>query len=83
MGSDRQESAAGSRVFEYAAEVVVALSRDRDAAPDINGEIPITATLAKNRLGAAAARIDLAFNGGFMAFREADAVPIGTRRKSA
>jgi replicative DNA helicase len=82
-GSERQEASAGTRVFEYAAEVVIALSRDPDAAPDVNGEIPITATLAKNRLGTAGTRVDFAFNGGFMAFREADAVAIGTRRKSA
>ncbi len=84
QGSDRQEAAAGTRVFEYAAEVVLALSRDRDAVADVNGDIPIIATLAKNRLGATGTRVQLAFNGGFMAFREADSADVlPIRRKGA
>jgi replicative DNA helicase len=84
MGSNRQEAAAGSRVFEYAAEVVVALERDRDAVPDADDEVPIFATLAKNRLGAAGKRIELRFAGGFMRFREADNVTeLRPRKKSA
>jgi replicative DNA helicase len=81
MGSDRQEAAAGSRVFEYCAELVIALSRDRDAQLDADGEVPILATLAKNRHGSAGTKIDLRFAGGFMKFREGDGVvTLATRR---
>jgi replicative DNA helicase len=72
MGSDRQESSAGSRLFEYIAENVIALHRDRATLPDADGEIPIVATIAKNRHGSADAKIDLRFCGRLMRFRDAD-----------
>jgi replicative DNA helicase len=75
MGTDRQEASAGSRVFEYSAELIIALTRDRDAKPDpMHGEIPIVATLAKNRHGDAGERIDLRFSGRLMTFREGDGI---------
>ncbi len=49
-------------------------SRDPDAQPDLDDEMPIVATLAENRLGVPGKRIDLRFAGGFMAFREGDGV---------
>ena len=72
MGSDRQDSSAGSRVFEYCAESVIALYRDPSTSPDASGEIPIFATIAKNRHGSAGAKVELRFAGGFMRFRDAD-----------
>jgi hypothetical protein len=39
---------------------------------DVDGEIPIRATLPKNRHGANGVQVDMRFNGGFMAFREGD-----------
>jgi len=70
MGSDRQESSAGSRVFEYCAESVISLYRDPATVPDADGEIPIFATIAKNRHGSAGAKVDLRFSGRFMRFRD-------------
>lgn len=72
QGSDRQEAAADTRVFEYAAELIIALSRDRSIREDVNGEFPVTATLAKNRNGSPGTVIDLRFSGRFMTFREGD-----------
>jgi hypothetical protein len=72
MGTDRQEASAGSRVYEYSAELIVALTRDRDAKPDTNGEVPIVASLVKNRHGDAGEKIDLRFSGRLMTFREGD-----------
>jgi replicative DNA helicase len=74
MGTDRQEASAGSRVYEYSAELIVALTRDREAKLDTNGEVPILATLAKNRHGDAGERIDLRFSGRLMTFREGDGI---------
>ena len=72
MGTDRQEAGADSRAIEYGAEVVIALSRERNAIPDADDEVPITATIAKNRDGSPGTTIDLRFCGRFMAFREGD-----------
>jgi replicative DNA helicase len=72
QGSDRQEAAADTRVFEYAAELIIALSRDRTIREDALGEFPVTATLAKNRHGSPGTVIDLRFSGRFMTFREGD-----------
>jgi replicative DNA helicase len=72
MGTDRQEAGADSRAIEYGAEVVIALSRERNAIPDEDDEVPITATIAKNRDGSPGTTIDLRFCGRFMAFREGD-----------
>jgi replicative DNA helicase len=72
MGSDRQEAGADSRAIEYGAEVVIALSRDRGIREDENDEVPVTATLAKNRDGSPGTTIDLRFCGRFMTFREGD-----------
>jgi replicative DNA helicase len=86
MGSDRQEAAAGSRVFEYSAECVLALYRDPKVQPDADGEVPISVTIAKNRNGSTGATIDLRLAGGFMRFREGDGsglISMTTRRKSA
>jgi replicative DNA helicase len=76
MGSDRQESSAGSRVFEYCAESVVALYRDPAVLPDADGEIPIIATLAKNRHGSAGSKVELRFSGRLMRFREPDGAEV-------
>jgi replicative DNA helicase len=43
-----------------------------DTLPDAEGEVPIRATIAKNRNGAAGTTVPLAFAGGFMRFRESD-----------
>jgi len=79
MGSERQDAARGSGVFEYTSEIVIALSRD-SVLPDIDGEIPICATLAKNRYGHQGERFDLRFAGGFMAFREGDGTAMVSRK---
>lgn len=73
-GEDRQEASAGSRVYEYGAEVVLALVRDHKALPDVDGAVDVELVLAKNRLGAQGRRIALRFEGGFMRFTEADTV---------
>jgi len=70
MGTDKQEASAGTRVFEYCAELVIALTKAPNSKPDLNGEIKITATLAKNRHGDSGKPIDLLFSGGFMTFRD-------------
>ncbi len=82
MGSDRQEAARGSGVFEYLAICVISLTREPDAQPDDDGEIPITATVPKTRHGQAGARIDLRFAGRFMGFREGDGTAIVSRKNS-
>jgi replicative DNA helicase len=79
LGSDRQDAARGSGAFEYSGEIVIALSRDNVPA-DADGEIPICATLAKNRYGEQGPRFDLRFCGRRMAFREGDGTAIVSRK---
>jgi len=82
MGSDRQEAAAGTRVYEYGCEVMLALQRERDAVVDADGTVNVDLVVAKNRLGAQGRRIPLRFEGGFMRFTETDTViEMGSRRK--
>ena len=64
-------SAAGSRLFEYAADVFLTLSRDWDAAPDAEHEVPVTLRVVKNRRGAAGVSVALKFCGERMSFRDA------------
>jgi replicative DNA helicase len=72
MGTDRQEAGADSRAIEYGAETVIALSRDASIREDENYEVPVTATIAKTRVGSPGTTIDLRFCGRFMRFREGD-----------
>ena len=66
-------ASAGSRKFEYGAETVIGLSEDTNttrpiAAPN---EVNVTATIEKNRNGAAGHSADLFFNGALQRFKEA------------
>jgi replicative DNA helicase len=60
---------AGSRKFEYGAEAVLDLHRKAGAQEDVNGEVEVTLTLAKNRNGAAGKPVSLLFNGALQSFR--------------
>jgi replicative DNA helicase len=60
---------AGSRKFEYGAEAVLDLHRKQGAQEDAAGEVEVTATLAKNRNGAAGRPVHLLFNGTLQRFR--------------
>jgi len=77
----RQDAAAGSRAFEYGAEVMIALSRDPDAIPDANSAIIIELELVKNRLGVQGRKIPMRFEGGFMRFSEGEPVVIDMSRR--
>ena len=71
MQSGGISAGAGSRKLEYTPESVWDLQRDPDAAPDAQGEVPVTLRLVKNRNGAAGRKIPLRFHGGLQRFREA------------
>jgi len=60
----------GSGDIEYAAETVFELSRNTDAKPDRNGEVPVTLTILKNRHGNAGGEILLYFSGALQSFRQ-------------
>jgi hypothetical protein len=62
------DASAGSRRFEYGAESVLALNREKDEGAD--GEAKITLTIEKNRNGASGRRISLLFNGALQRFNE-------------
>ena len=68
--TNRQDAAAGTRVYEYGSEVVLALERPPNVEPDNTGTLDVTLTLSKNRLGTQGRRIPLRFRGGFMRFEE-------------
>ena len=81
---DGLHSAAGTRLFEYGAEAMLTLSRERDAQPDGEHEIVVTLRVVKNRRGLAGTPVSLKFCGERMSFREADEFsPSLARRKSA
>lgn len=63
-------SGAGSRRIEYGAEVMLDLLRNRDDAPDAEGEVPVTLCFAKNRNGVHGEKVPLLFNGRLQRFRE-------------
>ncbi|GEM_PF-1148680 len=54
-------ASAGSRKFEYAAETVFDLNREKDTPPDAAGEAPLTLQIQKNRNGSAGRSIRRAF----------------------
>jgi replicative DNA helicase len=62
-------AAAGSRKFEFGAEAVLDLHRKADAKEDLQGDVPVTLTVAKNRNGASGRPVDLLFNGATQSFR--------------
>jgi replicative DNA helicase len=68
MSAGGLDASAGSRRFEYGAESVLALNREKDEGAD--GEAKITLTIEKNRNGASGRRINLLFNGALQRFTE-------------
>jgi replicative DNA helicase len=68
MSAGGLDASAGSRRFEYGAESVLALNRDKDEGAD--GEAKVTLTIEKNRNGAAGKRLPLLFNGALQRFTE-------------
>ena len=70
MGVDDMHSSKGTALLEYACESVWALAREKKDAPDSNGQVMVTLTLAKNRNGSPGVQIKLGFTGGFMRFSE-------------
>jgi replicative DNA helicase len=65
--TDKQEAGAGSRVFEYGAEVLMTLKRGEE---DAEGVVDVDLILAKNRLGRAGKKISMRFEGAKMRFAE-------------
>jgi replicative DNA helicase len=61
---------AGTRKLEYGSESVWDLQRDPEVKDDVNGEVPVTLRLAKNRNGAAGKSVELRFCGRLQRFRE-------------
>jgi replicative DNA helicase len=70
MNTGGLSAAASSRKFEYSAESVWDLSREKDTPPDAAGEVLVNLTLAKNRNGAAGRKLALKFHGALQRFRE-------------
>jgi hypothetical protein len=68
MSAGGLDASAGSRRFEYGAESVLALNRDKDEGAD--GEAKVTLTIEKNTNGAAGKRLPLLFNGALQRFTE-------------
>jgi len=68
MSAGGLDASAGSRRFEYGAESVLALNREKDEGAD--GEAKVTLTIEKNRNGAAGKRLPLLFNGALQRFTE-------------
>ena len=68
MSAGGLDASAGSRRFEYGAESVLALNREKDEGAD--GEAKITLTIEKNRNGASGKRLPLLFNGALQRFSE-------------
>jgi replicative DNA helicase len=69
MSAGGLDASAGSRRFEYGAESVLALNREKDEGAD--GEAKITLTIEKNRNGASGRRMNLLFHGALQRFTEA------------
>lgn len=89
MGSELQQSSAGSRAFEYVGELVLTL-QSKGKSDEKTGEKRIVARLAKNRWGTEGHAVMLGFTGKFMSFRELDEEPteaevvaIQTKRRPA
>jgi replicative DNA helicase len=59
----------GTGDIEYLAESLIDLEAEKDARPDQEGEIPITARLHKNRHGIAGVNVSLKFSGRLQEFR--------------
>jgi replicative DNA helicase len=70
MSAGGMSASAGTRKFEYAAESVFELNREKDTPPDAAGEVPLTLTLSKNRNGSPGRTIKLKFHGALQRFRE-------------
>lgn len=70
MSLGGMSASAGTRKFEYAAESVFDLNREKDTPPDAAGEVPLTLTLSKNRNGSPGRTIKLKFHGAMQRFRE-------------
>jgi hypothetical protein len=70
-GQDKggMHAAKGSGDIEYAVETLIDLEPEKDARPDQNGEIGVTARLVKNRHGIAGASVSLKFSGRLQEFR--------------
>jgi replicative DNA helicase len=68
MSTGGLDASAGSRRFEYGAESVLALNREKEEGAD--GEAKITLTIEKNRNGASGRRLNLLFNGALQRFTE-------------
>lgn len=62
---------AGTRVFEYGAETLLSLNREKDARPDAHGELDVTLKIEKNRNGAPGREVRLRFHGAMQRFTEA------------
>lgn len=65
--TEKQEAGAGSRVFEYGAEVLITLKKGEE---DSEGVVDVDLILAKNRLGRAGNKVAMRFDGGKMRFVE-------------
>lgn len=61
---------AGTRKIEYGAETVLELNREKGAVVDVNGEVPVTLRISKNRNGAPGRTITVLFHGALQRFRE-------------
>jgi replicative DNA helicase len=72
MAAGGLSASAGNRRFEYGAESVFGLNREKeDAPPDVAGEVAVTLTIEKNRNGSPSRRLPLRFHGALQRFREA------------
>ncbi len=70
MASGGLSAGAGSRKFEYGAETVLDLGREKDSPPNAAGEVDIEIIIAKNRNGSPGRKIPLKFHGALQRFRE-------------
>jgi replicative DNA helicase len=74
-------SAKGSGLWEYQIESGIDLAREEDTPKDADGEVPVKATVWKNRNGDAHVSQLLKFHGGFQSFREAEAAAAAAGRR--
>lgn len=72
MHSGGMSASAGSRRFEYQAESVLELNREKGEVFRANGEVSVTLLITKNRHGPAGKSFQLQFHGAFQRFRETD-----------
>jgi len=81
--TDKQEAGAGSRVFEYGAEVLMTLKKGEE---NSEGVVDVDLILAKNRLGRAGNKVAMQFDGGKMRFaeipKEVQAYPLPARGRN-